>query len=100
MSFRAIRFDYLVSCGCLLLLSYFAWHAWYGPRSHRYVSTLEAKVATLSADLMKLEGQKTALLEKVNLMRPESVDPDMLEELARSNLGWATANELIIKTTR
>jgi hypothetical protein len=36
---------------------------------------------------------------QVTLLRPETVDPDMLEEMARQSLGWVSANELIIKTS-
>ena len=42
---------------------------------------------------------KTGLEGKVALMRPESVDPDMLEELARSQLELARPNELIVRYT-
>jgi cell division protein FtsB len=98
MAIKSIRFDYLVSAGCLLLLAYFAWHAWHGPRSYSYINTLTTKQAALLAEKSQLEQRKQAMLQKVNLMRPESVDHDMLEELARESLGWVTSNELIIKT--
>lgn len=99
MALRSIRFDYLVSCGCLLLLSYFAWHSWYGPRSHSYVAELTAGSTVLLDRKAALESRKLGLQQQVTLLRPESVDPDMLEELARQSLGWVAANELIIKTT-
>lgn len=99
MTVRNIRFEFLVSAGCLVLLAYFAWHAWYGTRSHAHVRELEASLANLQSVEARLVDQKSHTLTQVNLMRPESVDPDMLEELARNKLGWAGANELIVKTS-
>jgi cell division protein FtsB len=98
MNIRAVRFDYLVSLGCLALLAYFAWHAWFGPRSHRYVQELSVSSASLMGSRERLILKKDALQKQVELLRPESVDPDMLEEMARVSLGWVAANELIIKT--
>jgi cell division protein FtsB len=100
MKIHNLRFEFLVSAGCLVLLAYFAWHAWYGARSHTHVRELEANLANLQSVETRLVGQKIHRLAQVNLMRPESVDPDMLEELARSKLGWAGANELIVKTSQ
>ena len=98
MTIKNLRFEYLVSAGCLVLMAYFAWHAWYGTRSHAYVRELESSLANLQSVETSLGTQKSHMLLQVNLMRPESVDPDMLEELARSKLGWTNANELIVKT--
>ncbi len=100
MTINNLRFEYLVSAGCLVLMGYFAWHAWYGTRSHAYVQELETSLANLQSVEASLVGQKSRMLVQVNLMRPESVDPDMLEELARSKLGWSGANELIVKTSQ
>jgi cell division protein FtsB len=99
MTLRAIRFDYMVSLGCLVLLGYFAWHAYYGSRSHTYVSTLTTRTSVLKDKIAALETRKQDLLQQVTLLRPETVDPDMLEEMARQSLGWVSANELIIKTS-
>jgi cell division protein FtsB len=80
---RMQRFDVLVTLGCLVLLSYFAWHAMKGPRGYDY--------------LAQLDGEKKRLEAKVALMRPEHVDPDMLEELARTQLELSRRNELIVR---
>jgi cell division protein FtsB len=99
MNIRSLRFEYLVTAGCMVLLAYFAWHALYGARSHAFVRQLEASLANLKSVETNLSGQKMHMLNQVGLLRPESVDPDMLEEMARGKLGWVGANELIIKTT-
>jgi cell division protein FtsB len=99
MSILRLRFEYLVTAGCLILLAYFAWHAWFGHRSYAYVRQLEASLANLKSVETSLGGQKQHMQNQVGLLRPESVDPDMLEEMARGKLGWVGANELIVKTT-
>jgi cell division protein FtsB len=97
VTFRHLRFDFLVAIGCLALLAYFAWHAWYGPRGQGYVLHLKAELAGLRADLQQSAAQKDKLKSKVLAMRPESVDADLLDELARSELNWVGRDDLIVR---
>jgi cell division protein FtsB len=97
MNFRLPRFDYLVSFGCLALLGYFAWHALEGPRGYAYRDLQVASLSKLDAELMVEVERKRLLEAKVSLMRPESIDPDMLEELARTQLEMSRRNELVIR---
>jgi cell division protein FtsB len=97
VKFRHPRFDFLVSVGCLALLGYFAWHAWYGPRGQGYVASLETELAALQVDLQQSQAQKGKLNDKVVAMRPESIDADLLDELARSELNWVGRDDLIIR---
>ncbi len=96
---RLKRFDWLVTLGCLVLLGYFAWHAFEGPRGYEHLANLAANVEKLEGELTVAMVAKAGLEGKVSLMRPESVDPDMLEELARSQLELARPNELIVRFT-
>ena len=97
---RLKRFDWLVTLGCLVLLGYFAWHAFEGPRGYAHLAALSAGVEKLESELQVTMVAKSGLEGKVALMRPESVDPDMLEELARSQLELARPNELIVRFTQ
>jgi cell division protein FtsB len=97
ITLRHPRFDFLVSIGCIALLGYFAWHALYGHRGQVYVLRLEAEIARLKADLEQSKAQKDRLRAKVEAMRPESVDADLLDELARSELNWVGRDDLIIR---
>ena len=63
-----------------MLLSYFAWHAWKGPRGFAYLDMLHAKAEKLAGELTIEETEAKRLEAKVALMRPEKVDPDMLED--------------------
>lgn len=97
MPLRNPRFDLLVSLGCIALLGYFAWHAWYGPRGFGYATKLQAELAKLQAELGEEQARKDELEARVTLMRPESVDADLLDELARRELNWAGRDDLLVR---
>jgi cell division protein FtsB len=94
MRFR--RYDMLVSLACLALLSSFAWYAYKGPRGYDYRIGLDIKIAELAEENLKLAGEKRELEKRVQSMRPEHIDRDMIEELARGDLKMAYPNELIV----
>jgi cell division protein FtsB len=96
--FRFHRYDLLVSLGCLALLSSFAWYAFKGPRGYAYGVTLETTMAELTAENWNLAVEKQEMEKRVELLRPEHVDRDLLEEIAKTELGMAYPNELILKS--
>jgi cell division protein FtsB len=93
---RKRLFDSVVMALCLLLYAYFGWHYFYGPRS----AAVQAELASRQAELrerLKLELEKRLQLEaKVELLRPEHVDLDFLDETARQLLNYVDDRELII----
>jgi cell division protein FtsB len=95
---RFQRYDLLVILACLGLLSSFAWYAYKGPRGYDYRTSLEHKIEALATENEKLSAEKLALEQRVRLMRPEHVDRDMLEELARTELNMALPQDLIVKS--
>jgi len=91
------KFDLIVMAVCLSLLGYFGWHGFYGPRSFEARDALAQKAADLDTKLEAVRQQRQSLEGKVALMRPQSIDPDMLDELARSTLDFGKPSELIVK---
>jgi cell division protein FtsB len=91
------KFDLIVMIVCLSLLGYFAWHGFYGPRSFDHRDALQAKAAQLDRQLVQLRDERQLLERKVSLMRPQTIDPDMLDELARSTLDYGKPGDLIVK---
>lgn len=94
------RFDFVVTCVCCALLGYFGWHAYKGPRGFPYRDGLEVKVASLQNKYEAMQAQREKLEGKVSLLRPESIDPDLLDELARGNLELAKPTDVVAFTSR
>lgn len=94
------RFDFVVTCVCCALLGYFGWHAYKGPRGFPYRDALEVKVAKLQDKFEGLQDQREKLESKVSLLRPESIDPDLLDELARGKLELAKPTDVVAFTAR
>jgi cell division protein FtsB len=91
------RFEYLVSIGGMLMLTYFFMQAFYGPRGLPYHKQLLQHTTSLQKDLGMISDQRKAIETRVALMRPESIDPDMLDELARKNLNLVKKTDIVVK---
>ncbi|MEI8177213.1 septum formation initiator family protein [Aestuariivirga sp.] len=94
------RFDFVVTCVCCALLGYFGWHAYKGPRGFPYRDGLVVKVASLQDKFEGMQKDRAKLESKVTLLRPESIDPDLLDELARGDLELAKPNDVVAFTAQ
>ncbi len=90
-------FDIAVTLGSLCLLAFFGWHAFHGPRSFANQARLEAEVQRLEGELAKISGERAARDARVALLRPESIDPDLLDEMARRSLGYVGEGEIVLE---
>jgi cell division protein FtsB len=97
---RIYKFDVVVTLACAGLLSLFSWHAFYGQRGFDYRERLAAESVKLGNDLAVIEKQRSNFEHRVSLLRPESIDPDMLDEMARMTLDLARSNELVVLQTQ
>jgi cell division protein FtsB len=79
------------------MLGYFVWHGLQGPRGFPYRDGLTVKLAELRSSHDAIVKTREGLDGKVQLMRPDHVDPDLLEELARGQLDMAGANDLVVR---
>ena len=57
---------------------------------------IERQVSELETELGQLVAERQELVGRVSLLRPESLDPDMLDERARLNLNLVHSNELVV----
>ena len=89
-------FDLIVCLGSLVLIGYLLWHAINGQRSYSEARDIASRIARLTAERDGLRIERMALDRRVALLRPESIDPDMLEELARTKLGFVHPRDIII----
>ena len=78
------------------VLSYFGFHAFQGEYGLIAKSRLEARKANLENVVARLREERDALERRVTLLRPESLDPDMIDEQARKILHLAHPNEVVI----
>jgi len=80
----------------ILLLSYFVFHFIEGNRGLISYFEVTSELKEKKSDLKKLELEATTLENKVNLLRDGNIDPDMLEERAKSQLKIYAKDEFII----
>jgi cell division protein FtsB len=95
---RLRKFDWAVTFGCMALLGYFAWHANEGQRGYKFRDKLASEAERLEADLVEQEKRRSAFEARVELLRPESIDPDLLDEMARVSLEMAKPDEIVVRS--
>ncbi|WP_436641723.1 FtsB family cell division protein [Microbaculum sp. FT89] len=78
------------------VIGYFVYHGLTGARGFYASQQLRAEVAELEQELADLRRERESLEQHVALLRPESLDPDMLEERARVLLNVAHPNDIVI----
>lgn len=86
----------LVAIIGFLLLCYFSYHALLGERSYLRLMSLERQISSVSATYDALRGEREGIERKVALLRPGSLDRDLLEERVHYVLGFHYPDEKII----
>lgn len=86
----------LVAVIGICLSVYFAYHLIAGQRSLLSLMSLDRQVEAEKLDLANLVSEREELEKRVVMMRPGSIDRDLLEERARLILGYTAKNEQII----
>jgi cell division protein FtsB len=96
MRFTAFIFP-LLACGAA---GYFGYHLQIGDHGLKARADLERRKEVLEGELAGLKEVKDRLERDVALLRPESLDPDMLDERARAILNLAHSDDLIMLKRR
>jgi len=96
-----IRKRYIIKQNLIAIIGfclcfYFSYHAMLGERSYLRLITLEREVAKVEAEYEVYYAQRSALERRVVMLRPGSIDPDLLEERARYVLGYARPDERLV----
>jgi cell division protein FtsB len=79
------------------LLLYFVYHLIQGERGFLAWGRLKQKISVAEEKLHKVKTEQATLEKHVYLMRPDSLDADMLEEQAKKKLNFARKDEIIMK---
>ena len=83
-----------------LLIGYFGVNAFTGNHGLRARQDLDHEVTQLTGELAALKAERATLERRVSLLRPESIDADMLDERARALLDYSDPRELILLRTQ
>lgn len=78
------------------LLAYFGYHVVQGDNGLLSYLRLKQELAAQETTVADVTATRQALAHRVRLMRPSSIDPDILDEQVRATLGFARTDEVII----
>ena len=92
MSVRSLIFPLLALC----IGAYFGHSLEDGDHGLKARAQLESKRAALQGELDGLKAVSGRLEHDISLLRPESLDPDMLDERARAILNMAHPDEIVM----
>jgi cell division protein FtsB len=82
--------------GAALIIGYFGVNAYTGEHGLKARNGLAVQLRELSDELASLRRERAEWQRRVNLLRSDQLDPDMLDERARTLLGYADPKDLIL----
>jgi cell division protein FtsB len=77
-----------------LLIGYFGVNAYSGDRGLKAKEDIDRQMTSLNADLTRLKLEHAQWARRVALLRSDAIDPDMLDERARSLLDDVDPNDM------
>ena len=79
-----------------LITSFFAFNAFSGDRGIVASKALDRQIIIAREELALLQKQNAVLQHRIELMRSDNVDSDILAETARAELGLYNTDDVII----
>ena len=79
-----------------LFIGYFAVNAFTGNNGLRAQADLDQQLAAMQAELRTVKAERAIWERRVALLRSDKIDPDMLDERARSLIGYADPRDLTL----
>ena len=80
-----------------LVIGYFGVNAYTGNHGLRAKQDLDQQIAQLTSELDALKSERASWERRVALLKPESIDPDMLDERARVLLDYADPRDITLR---
>lgn len=80
----------------LCVSGYFGYHVFHGDRGLTAWVDLQAQVAEAHMVLDTVQAERETLERRVALLKPGSLDPDMLDEQARRMLNFGAPGDVVI----
>jgi cell division protein FtsB len=79
-----------------LIIGYFAFQGYHGNYGLLAQRQFEKETADLTLQRDTLRAERAHWEQRVGLLRSDRLDPDMLDELARRDLGFVLPNDLVL----
>jgi cell division protein FtsB len=80
----------------IALTGYFVYHLVEGERGFKAWLRLNREIRTATANLEAVRTQRAALDLRVSNLRPEHIDPDLLDERIRATLNLVSPDDIVI----
>ncbi|MGN6619557.1 MAG: FtsB family cell division protein [Sphingomonas sp.] len=80
----------------LIVMAFFGGYAVLGPNGVLAYGQYKHQLVVRQAQYQALDKQRAVLKNRVALLDPKHVDPDMADELVRKQLGVANPDEVIV----
>ncbi len=77
-------------------IGYFAVNAFTGNHGLRAQQDIDAHLTAMQAEWSQVRAERTAWERRVALLRADKLDPDMLDERARTLLGLADSRDVVL----
>jgi cell division protein FtsB len=79
-----------------LLIGYFGVNAYSGNRGLKAKEDIDRQMARLSTELGVLRRERAQWQHRIDLLEPDNLDPDLLDERARALLDYVDPRDLIM----
>jgi len=75
---------------------YFGWYGLNGAHGQKALPLREAALASAQADLTKAQAERDGWQQRVASLKSDHLDPDMLDQQARTVLNMAKPDEIVV----
>lgn len=86
---------WIVAAGAV---TYFSQQAYVGDHGLVASRSMEVEIAQLEARLAGIKAERSAIEHRIDLLSNERIDPDLLDEQARNDLGWISPNDRVLQS--
>ena len=86
----------LLPAAVLIVMAFFGGYAVLGPNGVLAYGQYKRQLVVKQAQSAQLHKQRAVLRNRVELLDPKHVDPDMADELTRKQLGVVAPDEVIL----
>jgi cell division protein FtsB len=82
------------------LIGYFAINAYTGNHGLKARQGIEQQMAELTEELARARAERAVWQRRVSLLKPEGIDPDILDERARALLNYVDPRDAVMMVRR